>query len=155
MKINCGDIIDGYTIVLICEQRHYGLALARQDNGYEVTDWATIDYSCLDREKNLYWHKGMTEKEAKMYFFEGSPMMLSKYEVYEKVRDDLLREEAEAQVSVYIYKLEDIDYKKAKELQTLFNIDELIYSYKIYNRSDDWKYCIERYVKEHNIHLEE
>ena len=78
---------------------------------------------------------------------------MSKYDIYEDIRNELLKTEAENQIAVYVYGVEDVTYEQAKELQKMFNVDEVIKNYKQYNRSDDWKFCLDRYVKENNIKL--
>lgn len=149
MKIKTGDKFDKYDVVVVCEQELFGIALVRKEN-----DWGVIGYCTgINKDNISFFYKGMTEDEAKMDFFERSPLFLSKYDIYDSVRNELLREEAENQISVYMYGLKDLSYKQAKELQNIFDVDKLVEAYKQYNRSDDWKYCIERYIKDNNISL--
>ena len=153
MNLKIGDKFDGYEVILTCEQELYGIALARKNAGDDVF-YGVIGYcSGINKNNISFFYKGMNEDQAKMDFFERSPLFLSKYDIYENVRDELLREEAENQVSVYMYGIKDISYKQAKEMQKLFDIDKLVGKYKQYNKSDDWKHCIERYVKENDINV--
>ena len=147
MKLKTGDKFDKYDIVVVCEMDLFGLALARKDN-----DWGVIGYCTGVYNNNIsFFYKGMTENEAKMDFLERSPLFLSKYDIYDDVRNELLKKEAQNQISVYMYGIDDLSYDKAKELEKMFDIDKLVEMYKQYNKSDDWKPCIEKYIKENNV----
>ena len=149
MKMKTGDKFDKYDVLVVCEMELFGLALVRKDD-----DWGVIGYCTGINKNNIsFFYKGMSENEAKMDFLERSPLFLSKYDIYDDVRNELLRQEAQDQISVYMYGIDNLSFGKAKEAEKLFDIDKLVDMYKHYNKSDDWKFCIERYVKENNIVL--
>ena len=153
MKLNIGETYEGYKVILTCEQELYGIALVKKE-GKNESDFGVIGYCTGLRKNNIsFFYKGMTEDEAKMDFFERSPLFLSKYDIYEDIRDELLKNEAENQIAVYVYGVKEISYEQAKKLQKMFDVDKVISSYKQYNKSDDWKHCLDRYVKENNIKL--
>lgn len=149
MKMKTGDKFDKYDVVVVCEMELFGLALVRKED-----EWGVIGYCTGIKKNNIsFFYKGMTENEAKMDFLERSPLFLSKYDIYDDVRNELLKKEAEDQISVYMYGINDISYEEAKKVQKMFDVDKLVDMYKQYNKSDDWKFCIERYVKENNINV--
>lgn len=149
MKIQTGDVIKGYDVYTVCEKKYYGVALARKVEDEKVS-FAVFEYYASEDKDNGsgFWEYFNDEREAQMRFFERMPISLDKYDVADRVTYELLKEEAENNIALYVFHTIDVTYEEVLHLQHMFDVDEVIRLYRIHK---DWTTAIDYYIGMHGI----
>ena len=131
---NIGDYKCGYKIIMAYMDDEKSLCIGNNGNNYAVFE--TYD------DTTIHVYTMLTRKEAEFLFSQ-------KYELHNKIKKDILREECENAIAKYVFGTDDINYKQAKILQAMFNTDEIIENYR--NNCSDWNLAIEKYIYDNNV----
>ena len=131
---NVGDNMCGYEIIMEYMDDEKSLCVGNNGNNYAVFE--TYD------DITTHACTMLTKEEAYLLFSQ-------KYELHNKIKKDILREECENAIAKYIFGTDDINYKQAAILQAMFNTDEVIENYR--NNCSDWNLAIEKYIRDNNV----
>ena len=133
-KIQLGETIVGFEIVMVLEEKDKCLTLGKQSE----EQWGVFEL-VNDKIKSYI---GMSEDEAKMILFEKSSLT-DVLKIYNNIKKDELREICEDEIALYVFGTTEINYRQAKILQKKFDVDKIIENY---NNFKNWKKAIEEYM---------
>ena len=133
-NFNIGDYKCGYRIIMEYMDDEKSLCVGNNGNNYAVFE--TYD------DITTHACTMLTKEEAYLLFSQ-------KYELHNKIKKDILREECENAIAKYVFGTDDINYKQAAILQAMFNTDEVIENYR--NNCSVWELAIEKYIRDNNV----
>ena len=131
---NIGDYKCGYRIIMVYTDNEKSLCMGNNGDNYAV-------FEAYD-DITTHAYTMFTKEEAELLFSQ-------KYELHNKTKKDILREECENAIAKYIFGTDDINYKQAGILQAMFNTDEVIENYR--NNCSVWELAIEKYIRDNNV----
>lgn len=134
-NFNVGDYKCDYQIIMVYTDNEKSLCIGSNGDNYAVFE--------TDDDITIHAYTTLTREEADFLFFQ-------KYKLHNDIKKDTLREECENEIAKYVFGTDDVNYKQAKILQAMFNIDKIIENYRKYN--NNWELAIGIYIHDNEIY---